>query len=131
MNMVLQLQKAVYTRLSGDSTLQGMLSGVFDFVPQEAEYPYATIGNVKAKDWSTISTAGIEAVLELEVFSRERGRKEALTILQRIRTLLHRANLSVTGHTLVDIAFVESEVEQQKDGLTFRGSITFKAHVQE
>lgn len=131
MNMILELQKAVFTRLNTDATLSAMVTGVFDFVPQGTEYPYATIGTIAAKDWSTATTVGLEAKVEIEVFSRGRGRKETLDIIQCIRVLLHQASLTVTGHTLVDIFFTESEVAQQRDGLTYRGTITFKARVQE
>lgn len=131
MSMILELQKAVFSRLNGDATLGARIEGVYDFVPQSAEFPYITIGNIAAKDWSTIFIPGIEATQVIEVYSRERGRKECHDIMERIRTLLHNASFTVTGHTLVDSYYTASQVIQQRDGFTFKGTITFKAHVRE
>ncbi len=128
---LIELQKAVYTRLHDDTTLMGMVNGVFDSVPQGTNFPYVAFGAVKTKDWSTIGTSGVQVMLEVQAWSRERGRAECANILQRVHDLIHRANLTVTGRTLVDIYFTESEIRQENDGLTFRGVITFRANLQE
>ena len=74
------LQQAIYTALTGDSTLMAMITGVHDHVPQETAFPYVTIGESTARDWRTVGRKGAEATLILHAWSRSRGRKQAKQI---------------------------------------------------
>ncbi|MCH8968043.1 MAG: DUF3168 domain-containing protein [Planctomycetes bacterium] len=58
-----------------------MIQGVHDHVSQESPFPYVTIGDEIARDWSAAGVEGVEAMLVLHVWSRARGRKEVKQIL--------------------------------------------------
>jgi hypothetical protein len=97
------LQQAIYQTLAGDTTLMALISGVFDRPPEGTAFPYVTIGESAGSDWSTKTTTGMSHNVSLHIWSREGGRKQAATIMERLHTLLHQASFSVTGQTLVMI----------------------------
>lgn len=123
---LLEIQKAIYAKLTADTTLMAMISGVYDRVKENTAYPYVALAEMDAQDWSSQTTAGLESNVFVEVFSRGGGRKECLTICERIHTVLHDASLTMTGHRLVQIRFVRGTTQLLADGLTTRGEIEFK-----
>ena len=124
------LQQAIYQRLTGDSALMALVSGVFDRPPEGTPFPYVTLGESMGSDWSTKTTTGMEHHLSLHIWSREGGRKEAATIMERLHTLLHQTNLSVSGQTLVMIRFTASAIALEDDGWTYHGRMDFHALLQ-
>ena len=122
-----ELQQAIYTALTGDATLMAMIQGVHDHVPQGAAFPYVTVGEATARDWSAVGLNGIEATLILNVWSRARGRKEAKQIMAEMHRILDDANLAVSGHALVDLRFEFSETMLDPDGLTYHGVTRYRA----
>ncbi|MBV8938964.1 MAG: DUF3168 domain-containing protein [Alphaproteobacteria bacterium] len=126
----LPLQQAVFQTLSNDATLSGMVSGVYDFVPQAVSYPYVTLGEAAAHDWSTGTLAGVDYLLAFHVYSRSGGRTEALNIMARLYVLLHQASLAVSGQSLIALRFAGSRIQLQPDGATYQGVIQFHALVE-
>lgn len=125
------LQQAVYSALTGDTTLMTMISGVYDRVPENAAFPYIALGAIQSRDWSSKTSNGTACVLVLHVWSRGGGRKQSADIMDRVHTLLHQANLSLTGgHNLVMLRFEDADITLQKDGLTYEGAMQFKALVE-
>lgn len=121
------LQKAVFQLLNADSTLMALVQGIHDHVPQSVVFPYISLGEAKSNDWSTKTTTGTEQRITIHVWSREGGRKEAATIMERIHTLLHESSLSVEGQTLISMRFISSTIELEKDGWTYQGSMQLHA----
>jgi hypothetical protein len=124
------LQQSIYQTFTNDSTLMGLVVGVFDRPVQGTAFPYITLGESAGSDWSTKTTSGMQQVVSLRIWSREGGRAEAATIMQRIHTLLHQAPLTVTGQTLVSIRFIGSDITLGGDGWTYQGAMTFRALLQ-
>ncbi len=123
----LPLQKAIYSALTTDSSLMGMVTGVYDRPAQASPFPYVTIGEMSGRDWSSKTTTGMEHNIVLHAWSREGGRKEAAIIMERIHTLLHHANLTLEGHMLVLLKFMSSRLMLEDDGWTYHGTIRFAA----
>ena len=123
----LALQQALYGRLSGDATLAGLVSGVFDHVPDETAFPYVTVGEDAATDWSTKTFDGQRHALTVHVWSRARGRTEAKTIMARLYALLHGATFAMAGHELILLRCDFSETRREPDGLTQHGVMRFRA----
>ena len=63
-------------------------------------FPYVSIGQASAADWSTGSEAGAEHTLVLHAWSRAAGKKESYAIVAAIEGALHDASLGLDGHHL-------------------------------
>ena len=122
-----ELQQAIYDALTGDSTLMAMVQGVHDHVPQGAAFPYVTIGEAMASDWSAVGLSGIESSLVLHVWSRERGRKEAKLIMAEMHRILDDADLTLAGHVLVSLRFRFSHTVLDADGVIYHGVANYHA----
>ena len=105
------LQQAVFELLAADAELAALLGGarVYDGPPRNAAAPYAHLGELTERDWSTATEAGVEISFAVVAWSREPGRAEALTIAERMRALLHDAALDVEGFRLANLRHVGTE----------------------
>ena len=121
------LQKAIFDKLDQDGTLQGLVTDVYDFVPESTAFPYVKIGVGSSVDNGTKTLQGNEHTLVIHTFSRYRGSKETKEIMSRIYALLHESSLSVTGASLVNLRFEFSDVIKENDGLTTHGLQRFRA----
>lgn len=122
------LQTAIYGVLSGDSQLTSALnSSVYDDVPEAEDFPFVQIGADNALDYSTKDLIGSETVVNIDVWSRYRGSKEAKLIMDRIHSLLHDSNLTVTGHNFINMRMEFSDVIRDPDGITRHGVMRFRA----
>lgn len=118
---VWEVQKALYEKLSADSTLTGMGCGVFDDVPQGASFPYITIGEAETLDASVCGVLRQRLLVTLHCWSRAGGRKETLFIMGRMYDLLHRGELAPDGQSLVEMRFLNAETRLETDGATRHG----------
>ena len=125
----LALQKTVFDALDGDSTLQSLVTDVFDFVPENTAFPYVKIGEETAVDNGTKTLQGNEHTLVIHTFSRYRGSKETKEIMSRIYALLHESSLTISGASLVNLRFEFSDIIKENDGLTTHGLQRFRAMV--
>ena len=125
----LGLQKTVFDALDGDSTLQSLVTDVFDFVPENTAFPYVKVGEETAVDNGTKTLQGNEHTLVIHTFSRYRGSKETKEIMSRIYALLHESSLTISGASLVNLRFEFSDVIKENDGLTTHGIQRFRARV--
>tara|TARA_B100000902_G_C27127455_1_gene821864 strand:+ start:335 stop:736 length:402 start_codon:yes stop_codon:yes gene_type:complete len=125
----LELQKSILDALDGDSTLQSLVTDVYDFVPESTAFPYVKIGEETSIDNGTKTLQGNEHTLVIHTFSRYRGSKEVKEIMSRIYALLHESSLSVSGASLVNLRFEFSDVIKENDGFTSHGIQRFRAVV--
>ena len=124
------LHKAIYQKLSEDVPLTELITGVFDRSPQGQAYPYITVGESSASDWSTLTTSGVEHRIAVHVWSREGGRRQAELIMERVHALLHDGSLTIEGHSLVLMRFLSSGISLESDGWTYQGTMRFRALVE-
>jgi hypothetical protein len=125
-----ELQQTIFTALNSDSELTTTLgASVFDDVPdhQAVTAPYVTIGEDTAIDYGTKDVDGSDVTINLHVWSRYRGSKESKQIMDRIHTLLHDSNLTVTGRNLINLRFEFGDVLRDPDGITRHGVMRFRA----
>jgi hypothetical protein len=123
------LQQAIFARLSADAALLALLGGprVYDDVPQGAAFPYLTLGQSVARDWSTGSDDGSEHILTVHAWSKAGGKREVLEILGSVRAALHDTGLTLTGHRLVNLRHEHSEARRDPDGDVYHGIARFRA----
>ena len=135
-NASFAVQTAIYSKLTGDATLMALIDAVHDQVPEDATFPYVTIGGDTAVDFGTKSEQGQELTLTLIAWSRTHGRKEVKDILARIYTLLHETELSVGLESPNEFAHILTRNEFEEtfrdpDGLTQQGVARYRIIVQD
>lgn len=94
---MLPVQQALYARLTGDAALMATISGVYDFVPEDAAYPFVAIGEVVETPDNRHGGFGRQTAVTLHVWSQYRGYRQALTIGARITALLDHQPLTIPG----------------------------------
>lgn len=125
----IELQKAVFSALAGDAVLVSALGGprIHDHAPANVPFPYVTFGRASAHDWSTATEDGSEHLFTIHVWSRAKGRSEAVAIMAAVRERLHDAGLAVAGHVLVNLREEFREIRFDDDHGVHHGTLQFRA----
>jgi hypothetical protein len=122
------LQQAIFAVLSASGDLQALIGGrLFDYVPRDSAFPYVALGGGSEADWSTATEDGAEHAVQIDVWSRSTGHKEAKQIADIIRETLNNAALTISGATLIDIRHLATDFSRESDGQTFRARLSFRA----
>ncbi|ANU28456.1 DUF3168 domain-containing protein [Planococcus versutus] len=91
-----ELQKAVYKRLSSDSQLMQLSTGVYDAVEEDLTFPYVTMGAPSTLNISTRTTFVEEVSVTLSTWSVANGKKESYALLNLIHQAIGKG-LSIEG----------------------------------
>lgn len=104
---ILDLQSAIHARLNSDAALTAAMGAnkVFDRVPPKRALPYISLGSATTSDWSTDSGKGDEHLFLLKAWSRNRGAKQALQLIDLAEKALLSAPLTLGQHHLVLLQF--------------------------
>jgi hypothetical protein len=123
------LQRGVYQALAGSCDVTTLLGGarIYDDAPQDAAFPFVTLGQSVIRDWSTGTEDGAEHNLTLHVWSRGGGKKQTLEIIETIKAVLHDQPLLLADHHLVNLRHEFSEARLDPDGDTFHGIVRYRA----
>jgi hypothetical protein len=123
------LQEACVAALAANAGVKALIGDparIYDDVPRGPVYPYLTMGEGGETDWSFQGGEGVELRLIATAWSRYAGRKEAKYLIDRIRTVLHDANLVVSGWRLVNLRFESADYARGPGG-AYRGTARFRA----
>ena len=123
------LQQTVFNALEQSSTLQNLVTDVYDFVPESTAFPYVKIGEQTMVDNGTKDKKGSDFTIEVHTFSRYRGSVEIKNIMSVVYDILHESSLSVSGASLVNMRFEFSDIIKENDGLTTHGVQRFRVFV--
>jgi len=129
------LQDAVYDLLAADGTLTAALSAAWDFTPifadvpqvEEAEdasyYPFISFGPDTTTPFDSKTFTGGRAILQINVWSRAADYTECKQVAERVYTLLHKQDLTISGanHVITYLDNVDFTIDP--DGETRRGLI--------
>ena len=86
-----------------------------------------TFGRTSIYDWSTGTESGTEQLFTLHVWSKAKGKKEAIEIMDAARAALHDRALPLDGHALVNLRLEFSEVRFDDDQSVYHGLLRFRA----
>lgn len=125
----LTLRNSITQVLGGSSDLAALLGGVriYDEVPEQASFPFITLGQSVIRDWSTGSEDGGEHRVTLHVWSPFGGKKHVQNIIQAIRTSLRDRPLRLADRHLVTLRHEFSEARLDPEGDSFHGIIRYRA----
>jgi hypothetical protein len=120
-----ELQKAIFGRLAVVSC------PVHDAVPQGSMFPYVTLGEDTAIDWSSKTTNGQETTVTLHVWSRYNGYAEAKQIGGEVIELMTVSPLIMTGFEADSARLDMQEYIVDSDGITRHGILKFRLFIAE
>lgn len=119
------VQTAIFQRLKNDATLQGLVTDVYDSVPDAATLPIVTIGEDVITENDTADTLGALASITIHTWTDSgagtRGRKQVKNIQGAVYDALHRAELDAAGHHFIASDFSNSQTFMDADGRTWHG----------
>ena len=124
-----ELQKAIFEELGQDAELVSALGGaqIYDHAPANVAFPYITFGRTSIYDWSTGTESGTEQLFTLHVWSKAKGKKEALEIMDLVKARLAGASLDLSGHHLVNLRFEFEEARFDEDQSVHHGLLRYRA----
>ena len=121
------LQSSIYTALNVSAITTTLACGVYDEVVEGNSYPFITLGEETAIDYSTNNLVGAETTINVHIWSRYKGSKETKEIMDKIHDLLHDVSLTVSGVNLINLRFEYSDIMRDPDGITRHGVMRFRA----
>ena len=124
-----ELQKAVFEALGADAAVTALLGAgkIYDHAPANVAFPYITFGRTSIFDWSTGTESGTEQLFTLHVWSKTKGKKETLAIMEAAKTLLDDAALELDEHHLVNMRLEFAEERYDDDLSVHHGLLRFRA----
>lgn len=128
MSSAAELQKAIFAALGASEALTALVGArILDHAPANIAFPYITFGRTSVYDWSTGTESGTEQLFTLHVWSKAKGKKEALEIMELARGALHDAALELEGHRLVNLRLEFSEARYDERNEAHHGLLRFRA----
>ncbi len=125
------LQKAIYEKLIASSPLMAIINGVFDNVPQGTPYPFVVINHASCIDLSNLENNCSEHKIDINIWSREAGKKQISDIMDVIYGLLHNGTIAVFGHSLISMGFTTNSISLSDDGWTYCGVMSLRVVLSE
>lgn len=123
-----ELQKAILDALAGDAALTAMVgSRILDHAPANVAFPYLTFGRTSLYDWSTGTEIGTEHLFTIHVWSKAKGKKETLDLMELVKARLHDGGLALAGHRLVNLRLEFAEARHDEDLAVHHGLLRFRA----
>ena len=121
------LQSSIYTALNVSAITTTLACGVYDEVVEGNSYPFITLGEETATDYSTNNLVGAETTINIHIWSRYKGSKQTKQIMDKVHDLLHDVSLTVSGVNLINLRFEYSDIMRDPDGITRHGVMRFRA----
>lgn len=128
------LQQAVFDRLDGlRATTLSDVQGVYTVVPQptqpedDSAFPFISIGPIISSPADTKTSDGIEALVDVQIWSRSQSALSWRGIADEVYAALQKYALTVTGTNVIDCRFDgTAEFMDPTDGKTWRTVLTFR-----
>lgn len=118
---------AIVADLLGSTSVAGHATpGVFDVVPTKAVLPYIAVGETQVLADEAEGIPGSANLATLHIWSDKPTFVEAKRIAAAARETLHEAELSISGHHLVEIRWEESRFIDDIGGVLRHGIMTFR-----
>ena len=118
------LQTAIFSALTAAPPIG---AAVYDRVPENAPYPQIEILGGMSRAWRFSAIWGEQITVEIHIWSRYDGYKEARNLLAAVRQRLDEQDLPMNGVGLVDIQYLNEDLMLDVDNMTRHGILRFNA----
>ncbi len=114
---VLDIQGEIYGLLSSDTDLLNLGVQVFDYVEEDSGYPRIKLGEAMETPDNHHGGFGRQTVVTLHVWTKSRGFKETIDIVNIVNKLLdHKYDaFTLPNHTLISIKFEFLQTLEDED----------------
>lgn len=131
MSSALAVQMTMREALLAHAPLTELLGGghVFDELPRRVQEPYVAFAGIETRDWSVQGQKAHEHFISLDVKTKSRSRAMAQDIVGEIETALDNADLTVSGHALINLRLTFWTVAKAND--VFNAVVKFRAATEE
>lgn len=126
----LELQAAITAALKASAPLQALIGStirLYQDVPANPTFPYATIGDAQQLNDQAECIDGSEIFLDVHAFSRASGDQEIKRIAAAVSDAIDGASLSLNNHRCVLIERDFIVFRKDADNTTRHAILTFKA----
>ncbi len=123
---LMEVSRALFTKLSGDGVLMAMVSGIYDVVPQKTALPYVVIGDGQSRVLEAHDLNLTEMLLQFDVWTEANGRKTALMIMNRLFALLHLGTLAIPGFSTVLLRCEQADTAIEERATRVHGTLTVR-----
>lgn len=117
MTPIIALKQALRAALAADAALLAQLGGpkIYDDVPRAATAPYVAFGDVTVRDNGTATDRGHITELQIILWSRQGGSREALALADLVHARLDDGTLPLAGHRMVQCRVTSTEARRTPD----------------
>jgi hypothetical protein len=124
-----ELQNAIFATLGADAALIAALGAnrIFDRPPANVVFPYIGFGRTSVYDWTTGAEKETEQLFTLHIWSKAKGDKETLEIMELARARLDDTSLTLDGGLSVKIRLEFAEPRYDEDLAVHHGLLRFRA----
>jgi hypothetical protein len=112
-----EIQQKVFSLIDKDEKIKSATNGIYDYVPEKTKTPYITFGPIISDSDDTKTSDGEIATVTLDIWSESKGRKETVTIINVIETILEQNEIELDTATLLSQKVTHREVEEENYGL--------------
>lgn len=119
-----EVQQKIFSAIDNNLELQEIVSGMYDYVPEDTPLPYITFGQILSSEDVTKTDEGEELVFSIESWSISKGRKELVKIITEIEKSLEE-EIQLSSAQVIEQKVINREVIEYQYGL-YHGSIQFK-----
>ncbi|MDZ5077868.1 DUF3168 domain-containing protein [Nesterenkonia sp. HG001] len=111
------IQAAIYQALTGDAELMAEVTGVYDHVPKNTEFPYISIGETTVTPGGAHDRFGSRSTITIHGWSTYHGKREISALANHLVRILDHQPLEIEGlHTVyVHHAQTVTQTEQDND----------------
>jgi hypothetical protein len=126
------LQTGIYENLTLQPDIQSGSIGVYADVQQpnlpedDSAFPYITIGQDNVTAFDTKTWSGINALCQIDVWSRQKNLMEVKQVGQYVYEALHKRRIYIDGARWIESRFESADYSIDPDGHTKRGMLMFR-----
>ncbi|QLC23656.1 DUF3168 domain-containing protein [Parasphingopyxis algicola] len=127
MSAAIQLTAALMEALESHVPLAGRLNGVFAAPPVRGTPPYALLGPIEARDWSTKTEAGRELRFSVTILEQEEQAGRLAELMAELETAIDAVPRDVAGWRIASCVLVRSRID--RSGEPWSGILDYRARL--
>jgi len=132
MSPSLELQGAIVARLKASAPVSALIGDrVFDAVPENAPFPYVSMGPSDELSEDTDCTTGFDITLQIDCWSRAVGFPEVKELSDAVRQALLGFEPALVSNALVYFQHRQTRIFRDPDGLSSHAAMTFEAFAEQ